>query len=332
MKLNSKVVSQAAVTIGFLAAVLPNNVPAAAVIYQATGPRPSDIQAVVDQFRRDIGKGGVNNGTTPGPISTGWREISGDDLAGISAFPAGRLDLSPKGTRWSTPAMGGFLVSDADLGPNDPNRNFGNINPSYATTFQTFESGRLIGVDSNVGWAMNFAYPGSPFRLDPNVGINAFGVVFSDVDVQGNAGIRIGEGDLATFFAPAAPGDGSLSFLGVRFDDGTVFNSLSIFAGNLGLSPFNLDGKCLGPPLGRPGDRACAPLADVVAVSLVIFPEPVPEASVMKLMALGVTLVWFLRLPRTNLQNKFLARNDSLMAPLVTSPADKTSGPPQAAP
>ena len=266
------------------------------MIYQATGKTPADIQPVVDQFRRDISKGGGNNGDLPGPLPNGRREISGDDLAGKSAFPTPNLDISVRGTRWATPGTGNFLLSVGPSRPDDPDRNFGNINPSYVTTFQPFESTRLIGVDGRFNWAMGFGFPGSEFRLDQHVGISALGIIFTDVDVDHTAGIHIADGDLGTYFASAAVGDGNLSFLGLRFEDGTLFNSASIFGGNFELSAFNMDGECRGLPLGRPGSRPCGLTTDVVAISKIIFAEPVPEPSGIGLILLGLTFLVALRL------------------------------------
>jgi hypothetical protein len=47
----------------------------APVVYQAAGPDVASIQSTVDRFRAALG---ANNGSTPGPLEAGRREINWD--------------------------------------------------------------------------------------------------------------------------------------------------------------------------------------------------------------------------------------------------------------
>src|SRR5690606_37099179 len=55
---------------------------------------------------------------------------------------------------------------------------FGNINPTYGTTFQTFSAERLFMVRNTNILEVNFVIPGTNIPAT----VNGFGVVFADVD------------------------------------------------------------------------------------------------------------------------------------------------------
>jgi hypothetical protein len=104
--------------------------------------------------------------------------------------------------------------------------------------------------------------------------VSAFGAVFSDVDSQSTTTIQLfGPGDVPLgepFPVPAAPGDATFSFLGVRFEDGTLISRVRITTGNA--NPELADGSGM----------------DVVMMDDFIFSEPVPEPGTLALLALGL--------------------------------------------
>jgi hypothetical protein len=124
-------------------------------------------------------------------------------------------------------------------------------NPSYATIFSTFSPLRLFTpVGSNVTEAFFFV-PGTKGAALAT--ITGFGAVFSDVDRPGGSGPtdkrgRRRDSTLIEYFGvpdshhhdqllfssvvPASPGDGSLSFLGVVFDDPRIAR-VRITSGNV---------------------------------------------------------------------------------------------------
>ena len=167
---------------------------------------------------------------------------------------------------FATPGSG-FQVS-ANAG--DAAAEFGNINPLYPSLFAPFSAQRLFtALDSNIV-DVRFFVPGSatPALTD------AFGAIFTDVDLANTTAIEYfdaGGGSLGTFFAPAAEGDETLSFVGVRFTEGAVISRARITSGNQALS-------------------GATPTGDVVVMDDFIYGEPVvparvPEPSTLALVA-----------------------------------------------
>ena len=109
----------------------------------------------------------------------------------------------------------------------------------------TFSPKRLFTpVDSNVTEALFFV-PGSNANLQPGTNpkdpaaVRGFGVVFTDVDEPNGIGRKERRGDprgastlmeyfdvdgrlIFSSFVPASPGDASLSFFGIVFDDARI--------------------------------------------------------------------------------------------------------------
>ena len=123
-------------------------------------------------------------------------------------------------------------------------------NPTYGKIFKTFSPSRLFTpVGSNITEAV-FFIPGTNGTVPAKV--RGFGAVFTDVDQpdgDGPAGRRGNRGAstlieyfdqngrlLFSSFVPASPGDGSLSFFGIVFDDARIA-SVRIQAGNVAPGP-----------------------------------------------------------------------------------------------
>src|SRR5262249_20908637 len=108
-------------------------------------------------------------------------------------------------------------------------------NPTYANIFTTFSPSRLFTpVGSNITQA-SFSIPGTNGTAPATV--RGFGAVFTDVDQDGSgSGLRRANRNASTSieyfgrdgrvlfsgFVPASPGDGSLSFFGIVFDDARI--------------------------------------------------------------------------------------------------------------
>jgi hypothetical protein len=198
--------------------------PIDAQVFQAAGPNAASIQSTVDQFRAAIG--GANNGNGPAQAS-GRREINWDGGGSTATSPGGTpfdVFLNTRGGRFTTPGAGFVQVPVAEAA------NFF-ANPNYAGEFSFFSPVRLFSpVGSNVTEA-EFFVPGG--GLIP-AATNAFGVVFTDVDLPDGSGPSGKQGNrhsstLVEFFdiygnviysgfAPASPGRGSLSFVGITTD------------------------------------------------------------------------------------------------------------------
>ena len=203
---------------------VPATASADPVVRQATGTGPAAIQAAVDQFRTDLG-GGTTAGQN-GSFGGVRREINWDgvpdNVADPEAFPGGFFNSnSPRGVELATPGLGFVVSSDNDTPPDDDNDEvrFSSQNSDFENVFATFSAQRLfVPIDSTITETL-FRVPGT----DTPASTNGFGVVFTDVDAEGSAKLKLtgpnGE-ELGEFTAPATAGDGSLSFVGVSFDDG----------------------------------------------------------------------------------------------------------------
>src|SRR5438552_2129195 len=126
--------SAAAISAGLLAA-LPTA--AAPITFSASGSSPAGIQATVDAYRTDLG---TLNPNVAGSFGSGRREINWDGvpdaLSAPNLLPANFFNVnSPRGVVFTT-AGTGFQVS-ANAATGIPVE-FGNINPTYPSLFQTF--------------------------------------------------------------------------------------------------------------------------------------------------------------------------------------------------
>jgi hypothetical protein len=208
-------------------------------VFHSAGPTADSIQSTVDAFRDALGD---PNGNNPPPLDrSGRREINWD-----GANPPNVLDttapvtpfntfLNTRGSQFTTPGIG-LSQAPASGGPQGGLEALFN-NPTYGTTFSTFSPSRLFTpVGSNITEAL-FFLPGTN-GADPAT-VRGFGAVFTDVDEPngigrgGRRGNPRGASTLMEYFdvdgrlifssfVPASPGDGSLSFFGVVFDDARI--------------------------------------------------------------------------------------------------------------
>lgn len=183
-------------------------------------PRPSrvvtgsgDITAAVAEFRAVLGD--PNNGGAAGAQASGRREVNWDgvpaNFTNNAAFPGDFFNTrSTRGVVLTTPGAG-FRVSDNSVS---------DVDPSYAQEFAFFSPRKTFLAEGSTVTDVAFQVPGS---TEP-ASVRAFGVVFSDVDRQGAASVEFfgRDGSLGRFEAPERGSGGSLSFLGVAFDDRIV--------------------------------------------------------------------------------------------------------------
>jgi hypothetical protein len=209
-------------------------------VFQAAGPAvdPSTdavIQGVVDAFRAALGD---DNGNAAGPLTTGRREINWDGGgADTTTPPVTPFDvfLNIRGGWFTTQGEG--LSQAPPAGGSDGGLATLFNNQTYGTIFSTFSPLRLFTpVGSNITEA-EFFIPGTN-GATPAV-VRGFGAVFTDVDEPdgvgsgGNRGNPRGASTRIEYFdadgknvfsgfVPASPGDASLSFFGVVFDDARI--------------------------------------------------------------------------------------------------------------
>ena len=124
-------------------------------VFQAAGPTANSIQSTVDAFRAALGN--PNNGNSPGPLTSGRREINWDG-GGVNTTtaPVTPFDvfLNTRGGRFTTPGRGLSQATPSGLATLFNN-------PTYATIFGAFSPLRLFTpVGSNITEA-SFFIPGS---------------------------------------------------------------------------------------------------------------------------------------------------------------------------
>jgi hypothetical protein len=205
-------------------------------VFQAAGPTVDSIQGSVDEFRAALGE--PNNANNPGPLASGRREINWDggganDMTTAPVTPF-NVFLNTRGGQFTTPGSG-LSQAPPSSGPQGGLAVLFN-NPTYGTIFSAFSPLRLFTpVGSNITEAL-FFLPGSNGNVPATV--SGFGAVFTDVDQpdgsgpgqkNGNRGSSTlveyfgADGELLfSSFVPASPGDGSLSFFGIVFDEARI--------------------------------------------------------------------------------------------------------------
>jgi hypothetical protein len=200
----------------------------APTVFQAAGPTVASIQNTVELYRTALGD--PNNGNVVGQ-PTGRREINwdggGSAATAIVGTPFNGF-LVNRGALFTTTGTGFVQAPLAGLADTFHN-------PTYATIFQPFSPVRLFSpIDSNVT-EVTFFVPGPDSNPATTKG---FGAVFTDVDLPNGSGPGDTNGNrkastliecfgtdgglIFISFVPASPGDGSLSFLGIVFDDARI--------------------------------------------------------------------------------------------------------------
>jgi hypothetical protein len=218
----------------------------APTVFQAAGTSAASIQSTVDQFRAALGA--TNNANNPGPLASGRREINWDGgsptnaTATLTGTPLTTF-LNTRGANITTRGSGFVQAPPSGLADT-----FGNS--SYATIFHAFSPLRLFSpIGSNVT-EVEFSVPGSNGNTPATS--TGFGVIFTDVDSPDGSTPRDRTGNrhastLIEYFgihgellfishAPASPGDGNLSFIGVVFSDARVAR-VKIIAGDTAPGP-----------------------------------------------------------------------------------------------
>ena len=170
-----------------------------------------DIAPVVAQFRALLGD--PLNGVLAGQQAAGRREINWDGVpaavTNVNTFPA--LFFQGRGASYGGPGTG-FRVSDND---------FADLNKAYATQFAPFSGAKTFMPTGSPEMELRFTVAGSTTPA----AVTGFGIVFSDVDRQGSASIKMFDAagrSLGQYHAPIRSDAAGLSFIGVAFDSAIV--------------------------------------------------------------------------------------------------------------
>jgi len=223
----------------------------APTVYQAAGPSVASIEAIVTEYRNALGS--PNGNTLNEVVAGGRREINWDGgvpASDVTTPPVNPFNtfLNTRGAQFTTPGIGLSQAPPSGGPQGGLVALFGN--PGYATEFRPFSNTRLFTpVGSNITDTFFFTAGsnGSERAL-----VTGFGVVFSDVDLPDGSGPGTKRGNrgastlvqyfgvdgrlLYSSFAPASPGKGGFSFLGIKFNDPRIA-SVRIIAGNTAAGP-----------------------------------------------------------------------------------------------
>jgi hypothetical protein len=197
----------AAIVIAMLASL---ELVSGATIFSAAGPDVASVSGALNDFRAELG---VLNPNQPVSFSGGRREINWDAVPAAAtapnpfpgAFFNGSTPGRARGVIFETPGTG-FLVSIA----------------SEDDEFAAFSPVRIFEAESSTMTDVLFRLPSDQTTFARTRG---FGVIFLDVDEDDSASMEffnIAGISLGKWFAPAASGDRTFSFLGVTLDAATV--------------------------------------------------------------------------------------------------------------
>lgn len=218
------------------------------VVLTATG----DITAKVTEFRDLLGP---SNGGTAGEQAAGRREINWD---GAAANPFNNRNDFPAAFFNTTVKSGAVYTTDGTGFRND-STHFQDINPLYANEFSFFSANKIFApVGSNLVDQI-FEVAGQPTPA----AVNAFGIVFSDVDLADKTTIQLfatNGSSLGTYSAPTRSDAAGLSFVAVKFDTPVIARvRITLGTGALGTGV---------------NDISAGGTADLVVFDNVIFGEP----------------------------------------------------------
>ena len=173
-------------------------------VFTATG----DIAATLAEFRTALGD--PPNGGTQGPLGGGRREIKWDGA------PA-----EMPGDFFNTTVKAGAIFSTDGSGFHNSENDFADINPNYADDFNAFSFPKTFMPLGSNALTVSFRIPG----LQTPAATRGFGVVFSDVERQGAASIKLFDAEgrsLGQYLAPIRSDPAGFSFVGVVFDSSIV--------------------------------------------------------------------------------------------------------------
>jgi hypothetical protein len=172
-------------------------------VFTATGA----IAATLAEFRTALGD--PVNVTTPG-LPDGRREIRWDGA------PA-----EMPGDFFNTTVKAGAIFSTDGIGFRNSDNDFSDINPAYADEFNAFSLPKTFMPIGSEALTVSFRVPGA----ETPAATRGFGVVFSDVERQGAASIKLFDAEgrsLGQYHAPVRSDPAGFSFVGVVFESPIV--------------------------------------------------------------------------------------------------------------
>src|SRR4051812_27504066 len=188
----------------------PQPVGPVATVVSATG----NITTQVADFRTALG---TANGATPGEQAGGRREINWD---GVGANPFDNKNDFPANF-FNTNVKSGAVFTTAGTGFRNDSTAFAEINAAYASQFTFFSANKIFAPVGSNKLDVLFQVAGQPTPA----ATQAFGIVFSDVDLVDKTTIELFTNDglsLGKFSAPVRTDAAGLSFLGVTYANAII--------------------------------------------------------------------------------------------------------------
>jgi len=176
-----------------------------------------DIAPLIEQYRELLG--GTNNGSNPGPLPGGRREINWDGIPDHKAAPA---FLAPdvfrnRGAILRTPGRG-VQASAKPGNPNGTKPRFGHINPTYEKIFKAYSGERLFSPVGSRFVDLTFVVPGTNERAV----VRGFGAVYVDTDLPHTSFHYFDKDGRSLGKFPVPAQNEGFTFLGVVFDEPIV--------------------------------------------------------------------------------------------------------------
>jgi hypothetical protein len=197
-------------------------------VVESTGAIEADVAA----FRLLLGN--PLNGGLAGQQPSGRREINWDGVPvqflNNAKFPFDFFNVNS--TR-------GLLYEHTVRALEVSSQSFIDVDPSYAAQFTAFSNDKLFTPRGDNESDVRFTVAGS----NTAAGVHGFGIVFSDVDIDGGSGFEAFGADglsLGVFRVHARSDARGASFVGVAFRD-PVIARVHIFCGSGALAPGELD-------------------------------------------------------------------------------------------
>ena len=173
-----------------------------------------DIAPQLAEFRAVLGN--PANGGTPGPLQGGRREIAWD------AVPAAQTNVNTfPGDFFNTNVRAGAIFATDGIGFRNSDNDFADLNPAYADDFNAFSRPKTFMPIGSAAMTVSFRIPGAATPA----ATRGFGVVFSDVERQGAASIKLFDAQgrsLGQYHAPVRNDAAGFSFVGVVFESSIV--------------------------------------------------------------------------------------------------------------
>jgi hypothetical protein len=170
-----------------------------------------DIQPDVDAFKNMLGP--LN--TTP-DVTGGHREINWDAVPdSLLNKPLPDNFFNQTGENASTALQKGITYTPGNFVVS--NNQFAFLNSDASTQFSAFSGTNTFANTTVSRWDVSFQRAGTT----ESAFVQAFGLVFSDVDKDNSTSVEFFEGNtsLGKYFVPAHDASSSFSFLGVNFQN-----------------------------------------------------------------------------------------------------------------